>query len=289
MDKPGRNDPCYCGSGKKYKQCHMPADLAAEREQRAWLDASRELRLMLVEYADDEPLAELLGEAATRYWDNYYSADTLPLMSQSESERFLDWFIFDYTLPSGSRPVEDFRSTNRSNLNTTQSRLLDQWIEAGPMSAYELTGYDRQILHLKEILSSEELDVFEPAGHGNAPIGSWILGRVIPVDDRLEFFALPAYIPPEEIGDLPARLDNAQSTFEGTTADFMRRHNVLLVHHALEQAKKAGRPPVSRLDPHHTPEGVPHRARHDRVRIKGPATLPGENVPPMTQTRRKAI
>jgi len=24
----GRNDPCYCGSGKKYKHCHMKADLA---------------------------------------------------------------------------------------------------------------------------------------------------------------------------------------------------------------------------------------------------------------------
>ena len=21
--KPGRNDPCYCGSGKKYKHCHL--------------------------------------------------------------------------------------------------------------------------------------------------------------------------------------------------------------------------------------------------------------------------
>ena len=21
-DKPGRNDPCFCGSGKKYKKCH---------------------------------------------------------------------------------------------------------------------------------------------------------------------------------------------------------------------------------------------------------------------------
>jgi SEC-C motif len=24
--KPGRNDPCYCGSGKKYKRCHLPLD-----------------------------------------------------------------------------------------------------------------------------------------------------------------------------------------------------------------------------------------------------------------------
>lgn len=26
MDKPGRNDPCWCGSGKKYKKCHVIFD-----------------------------------------------------------------------------------------------------------------------------------------------------------------------------------------------------------------------------------------------------------------------
>jgi len=31
----GRNDPCHCGSGKKYKQCHLAADEAASREERA--------------------------------------------------------------------------------------------------------------------------------------------------------------------------------------------------------------------------------------------------------------
>jgi preprotein translocase subunit SecA len=30
-DKIGRNDPCPCGSGKKYKQCHMKEDMAAAR------------------------------------------------------------------------------------------------------------------------------------------------------------------------------------------------------------------------------------------------------------------
>jgi hypothetical protein len=28
--KVGRNDPCHCGSGKKYKKCHLAADEAAE-------------------------------------------------------------------------------------------------------------------------------------------------------------------------------------------------------------------------------------------------------------------
>jgi SEC-C motif len=31
----GRNDPCHCGSGKKYKQCHLAEDEAKERSERA--------------------------------------------------------------------------------------------------------------------------------------------------------------------------------------------------------------------------------------------------------------
>ncbi len=33
--RPGRNDRCHCGSGKKYKQCCLQADAAADRAARA--------------------------------------------------------------------------------------------------------------------------------------------------------------------------------------------------------------------------------------------------------------
>lgn len=29
----GRNDHCYCGSGLKYKKCHLAQDESAEREE----------------------------------------------------------------------------------------------------------------------------------------------------------------------------------------------------------------------------------------------------------------
>jgi hypothetical protein len=32
---PGRNEPCHCGSGKKYKQCCLVKDEAAARKARA--------------------------------------------------------------------------------------------------------------------------------------------------------------------------------------------------------------------------------------------------------------
>jgi tetratricopeptide (TPR) repeat protein len=31
--KPGRNDPCHCGSGNKYKKCCLAKDQAAERDR----------------------------------------------------------------------------------------------------------------------------------------------------------------------------------------------------------------------------------------------------------------
>ena len=30
----GRNDPCHCGSGKKYKKCHLAEDQAEQRRER---------------------------------------------------------------------------------------------------------------------------------------------------------------------------------------------------------------------------------------------------------------
>jgi hypothetical protein len=32
QEKPSRNAPCWCGSGKKYKKCHLSADKTAKAE-----------------------------------------------------------------------------------------------------------------------------------------------------------------------------------------------------------------------------------------------------------------
>jgi hypothetical protein len=61
VDKPtppkkplGRNDPCHCGSGKKYKQCHLDKDEAAAREARAAALAEAEKNAPAVEPAKEE-------------------------------------------------------------------------------------------------------------------------------------------------------------------------------------------------------------------------------------------
>jgi tetratricopeptide (TPR) repeat protein len=44
MAKPGRNDHCPCGSGKKYKKCCLAKDEAAEREAAAVVRTARDVQ-----------------------------------------------------------------------------------------------------------------------------------------------------------------------------------------------------------------------------------------------------
>jgi hypothetical protein len=38
--RPGRNEPCHCGSGKKYKHCCLASDEEADRAARAQVSAA---------------------------------------------------------------------------------------------------------------------------------------------------------------------------------------------------------------------------------------------------------
>lgn len=60
----GRNDPCPCGSGKKYKKCHLPIDERVETAARGVKLSTREKNLLLVTEATD-----ILGFTHGVTWD----------------------------------------------------------------------------------------------------------------------------------------------------------------------------------------------------------------------------
>jgi len=53
----GRNDPCRCGSGKKYKKCCLAKDEAAERESSAkkWAQALEQKKAQDQQAAEQQP------------------------------------------------------------------------------------------------------------------------------------------------------------------------------------------------------------------------------------------
>ncbi|MCA9990383.1 MAG: SEC-C domain-containing protein [Ardenticatenaceae bacterium] len=257
-DKPGRNDPCYCGSGQKYKKCHMPIDQAAERDQRSWKEAARFLRRDLLRFGRDEQFAEDFAQALPIYWHDLYTIDNAEEMAQDEALLFFDWFAFDYQRADGPRVLDVYREQMVPDLSEHQQMTLAKWAEADPMSGYELVDYEGQTLQLREFVSGEMFEVYEPAGRGVIDVGDVIIGRLVEVQGRLEFSTDLAYIPAGEVTDLAEKLATARAedaalypeeSADSSVANFLRRRNYLFVHHALAEAEKVGRPPVARLDP----------------------------------------
>jgi hypothetical protein len=142
----------------------------------------------------------------------------------------------------------------REALSDHQQSVLDGWLGAMPADAYELTGYEGQTLQLKNFMTDEAYEVYEPGGRGNVELGEVLLTRLVQVQERLEFSTDAAYLPAAEITDLADKLAaakkaDAEAYPDATHDEFMRRHNHLLIHHALAEAKVQGRPPVARMDP----------------------------------------
>lgn len=54
----GRNDSCPCGSGKKYKKCHLAEDEAAKHEELSKAAEEREAALAAAEENADEDSAD---------------------------------------------------------------------------------------------------------------------------------------------------------------------------------------------------------------------------------------
>jgi hypothetical protein len=272
MTNIGRNDPCYCGSGKKYKKCHMPLDQGKEREQRASKQAVQWLGRNLMAFARDERFAEGFAKALPFYWNDLYTIENAEEMSQDEALRFFDWFVFDYDQEDGSRLLNVYQAEKREELSEVQQKVLDSWLDAGPSGAYELVAYEGQTLQLRDYWTGEEYEVYEPGGRGLVEIGEIVLTRLVPVLERLEFSTTAAYLPADEIADLKEKLEAAQTADseqhpDASPTDVLRRHNHLIIHHALEQAKIKGRPPVARLDPDRPDRRTQSVARQMRKRF----------------------
>lgn len=268
-DKPGRNEPCYCGSGKKYKSCHMKEDQALEKERAQMMGGGRWLRRDFLTYARDERFAEAFAVALPLYWNNLYTLENAEEMSQNEAFRFFDWFVFDYQADDQPRLIESYQRERYEDLSIYQQKVLDSWMEAGAAGAYELLDYEGQMLHVRDFFTGDEFTVYEPSGRGVVEPGDLLLGRLVRIQEQLEFSAVVAYLPKDEIADLAEKMEaakaaDAEAHPEATHEAFLRRNAHLIIHHALEQAEIKGRPPVAALDQNRADELVRKAARKVR-------------------------
>lgn len=255
-EKIGRNDPCYCGSGKKYKQCHMKIEQEKAKEERAWESAATFLRRDLIAFAREERFAESFAAGIALFFNDYYTIETAGQMSEPETLRFFDWFTYDFIPADRPRLIEIYHE-EKEELDDKESNILQGWLAAGPASAYSLadaTGEGKQTLHLHDLFDDSEHVVEQSGGPGRAELGDVLIARLLPFRDQTRMSGATGYLPADEADGLKPFILTEWEAFqaeapETTWSDFARQRSYLLAHYELEAAKKAGRPPVARLDP----------------------------------------
>ena len=104
MPSPGRNDPCPCGSGRKFKQCCGNATALLDRPPTR---ADRDAGYDLVDRLSDLPrFDEDVDLAFALVWRDLPDTDVDRLMDTPAGDLVLEWLWFDYLLHTGQTLAE---------------------------------------------------------------------------------------------------------------------------------------------------------------------------------------
>ena len=212
--KPGRNDPCPCGSGKKYKQCCLKAEQAQPEDEFLWRRIRRAIEgspMRMLEFGSGHFGREALQEA----WDDF-----MPYWKDDEEEPFtmdtphmpvfMPWFFYEW-LPDPDdtavkREALDGRTVGRTYLDKKGRQLdplLARYIEqccANPFSFYDILSVRPGVgFTARDIFTGEELEVTEHSGSRQSLAGDILFGKLVTIDSvtMLEACA-PFMFPPME-------------------------------------------------------------------------------------------
>lgn len=250
MPAPGRNDPCYCGSGKKYKHCHEAAHKAVQAEARAWDNARHKLTRDVITFARDQRFAQSFADGIKLLWNGHYTIETADAMDEDESLRFFDWFAFDYTPSDRPRLLEVYSAEKSAGLGEWERKQLDYWLAARPPSAYRVESVVGDDMTLRDVFDDSTVAVTSEAGAKAVKAGDALLARHVQVHDKQRFSGSTIRLSESSVGELKDMLLKAYDEFradkpEATWPEFMRVRSYLLTHYGLRQAEAEGRPPVS--------------------------------------------
>jgi hypothetical protein len=185
MAKIGRNDPCPCGSGKKYKQCHGPIDEARASDQRRLKQAHDTLFAKVVEAAPG--FAGEFAPALQQFWNDKYQVDAIDDLDELEergAERFLSWFMFDYRGPEGTTPLERLAADPAGlDLSPMEARLLPEWTPVR-LQPYMVTDIVKgQGLVVRPLWQDQSLTVEDQAASRRVEPGEVLIVHLTPTAD----------------------------------------------------------------------------------------------------------
>ncbi|XSG73717.1 YecA family protein [Herpetosiphon llansteffanensis] len=241
MAKVGRNDPCPCGSGKKYKQCHEAADRAQEDQLRLLRRAQDRLFPKLIDASQNDELAPKTPALFEQYWGGRYTAADMIDLDEKEdrgSERFLTWLAFDaQSGDDGSTLVERIAANPPAELELDEHELnlLPTWsgIRLRPYLIVEIIKGKGALI--EEVLTKETFTLRDHAAAKRLEENELIFAHLVPVGDEYYIAGAAAQTTPdtvEKLGEfLAVSLEDWQlRNPEADLKQFVRENSHLFNH-----------------------------------------------------------
>lgn len=169
----GRNDRCPCGSGRKYKVCHLGRELHPLDDRASWLAAKAE-RFLLRWHADFvEDLAATIAD---------------PLQAPlAHAELHGSPFVADLALHEGGL-FADFLASRAALLPSDERALGERWLEV-PRALFELERVNADTILLRDLLTDEHVALPNLGGMSASIEGHALVGRPVPVGDGYRAFS----------------------------------------------------------------------------------------------------
>ncbi len=159
--KPGRNDPCTCGSGKKYKKCCLSLTYTAKGKE----DSIRERLVQdLLDFfrinCDDS-----FDDAYHEFWEDFNPEEQLSEFTLPMGDiNFWEWIVHDYLIyDENEKSLIDLFIERSKKLSLDEHRVLTM-MKHSIISLYEVQEvFPGKGLILKDLLLGGEYDVSEKA------------------------------------------------------------------------------------------------------------------------------
>jgi hypothetical protein len=239
--KAGRNEPCPCGSGKKYKKCCMQTQEIKE-------NAERSLREKILEFSR-EPLFKAEFEEARKVFLEGREPD------EGDEVMFIDWFIHDYRLKDyGKSIIELFYIEKNPFLAPVEKEILEGWQDTA-LRVYEVTGIERDRgIHIRDLFDNNEIFVNDI--RSSRRMTKWDIGalRVIKTLGKLYLSGAACLLPATRRADMiqfgkESFLGFKMEKPEATWQDFFKERGHTFINFAFMKAAQT--PKIV------TPEGDP--------------------------------
>jgi hypothetical protein len=239
--KPGRNDPCWCGSGKKYKKCHLAADEEEDRSER-----KREEDVEEKDVYDDaqprphgDPLhAKLTGrlmDASVEWRSRAESREAQRLffgnddaISQEElmHSGFFEWFLYDFRPRRGGKTmVEEYLEKRGSSLSPEERSLLESWRRAR-YGLYEVQRVEEGTgIELKDLFAGYTFFVHDVSSSRGLVQWDAIFTRIEEWQGRMLFTGNGVVVARHVLREIVDKIETESSAAAQSAAEYVRANS----------------------------------------------------------------